>query len=189
MIKENIKNNKLFGFWIYLMSDCIIFAVLFAVYAIISSSLSLNFIHHKIFNLYYVFSETFILLLSSISCGMLTIKNNNNNIKAICFYLFLTFFLGMFFLLMEINEFRQLILENYGPSRNAFFSIFFTIVGTHGIHILFGLIFILAIFYQIFSVGITDSVRTRIVCFSLFWHFLDIIWICVFTFVYLNGVI
>ncbi|AYN24616.1 cytochrome o ubiquinol oxidase subunit III [Buchnera aphidicola] len=189
MIKEKIRNNKLFGLWIYLMSDCIIFAVLFAVYAIFSSNFSTNFINHKIFNLSYVFFETFILLLSSLSCGMLTIQKNKKNIKIIYFYLFVTFFLGLSFLLMEINEFHELILEKFSPSQHAFFSIFFTLVGVHGAHVFLGLIFILSILYQLFNLGITETIRIRILCFSLFWHFLDIIWICVFTFVYLNGVI
>ncbi|CAL4325403.1 cytochrome o ubiquinol oxidase subunit III [Buchnera aphidicola] len=189
MIAEKIKNNKLFGFWIYLMSDCIIFAVLFAIYAIVSSNLSINFIDNKIIDLSYVFIETFILLLSSLSCGILTVEINKKNIIKVYFYLFLTFFLGFLFLFMEINEFYHLFLKNYTPSRNAFFSIFFTLIGTHGIHVFFGLIFILSIFYQLFNLGMTDIIRMRILCFSLFWHFLDIIWICVFTFVYLNGAI
>lgn len=189
MIAEKIKNNRLFGFWIYLMSDCIMFAVLFAIYAIISSNTSMNFIDNKIFNLSYVFIETFILLLSSLSCGILTITINNKNIVKVYLYLLLTFFLGSIFLLMEISEFYHLFLKNYGPSHSAFFSIFFTLVGTHGIHVFFGLIFILSILYQLFNLGITDFIRIRILCFGLFWHFLDIIWICVFTFVYLNGAI
>ena len=189
MTNEQTENNKLFGLWIYLMSDCIIFAVLFAVYAIISSNFSMHSVNYKTFNLPYVFLETFFLLLSSLSCGMLTIQIKEKNIKALYFYLILTFFLGLFFLLMEINEFHQLILDNFGPSRNSFFSIFFTIVGVHGMHVFFGLIFIFLIFCKLFSLGITDTTRVQILCFSLFWHFLDIIWICVFTFVYLNGVI
>ncbi|QCI18988.1 cytochrome o ubiquinol oxidase subunit III [Buchnera aphidicola] len=186
---EHIKSNKLFGFWIYLMSDCIMFAVLFAVYAIIFNNLPLNFISHKIFNLYYVLFETFILLLSSLTCAMLTIEQNKKNIKMIYFYFIVTFFLGMVFLVMEINEFYNLFIENYMPNKHAFFSIFFTIIGTHGIHIIFGLVFILSIIYQIFKLGLTYNVQVRILCFSLFWHFLDIIWICIFTFIYLNGVI
>ncbi|CAL4326525.1 cytochrome o ubiquinol oxidase subunit III [Buchnera aphidicola] len=188
---ENYKsrNNKLFGFWIYLMSDCIMFAVLFAVYAIISSSISIDLISSKIFNLHSILLETFLLLLSSLSCGFIIISMNKKNIKMIYSCLIITFCLGFIFLFMEINEFYELIKKCFGPDQNAFFSIFFTLVGTHGIHIFFGLIFILSIIYQIKILGLTNSVCTRILCFSLFWHFLDIIWICVFTLVYLNGVL
>ncbi|AEO08806.1 cytochrome O ubiquinol oxidase subunit III [Buchnera aphidicola str. Ak (Acyrthosiphon kondoi)] len=179
--------NKLFGLWIYLMSDCIMFAVLFAVYAIISSNISIDLISNKIFNLSSVLLETLLLLLSSLSCGFVIIAMNQKNIKMIYSFLTITFCLGFIFLLMEIYEFYQLVLENFRPDTNAFFSIFFTLVATHGVHIFFGLILILSIIYQIKKLGLTSSIRTRILCLSIFWHFLDIIWICVFTFVYLNG--
>ncbi|QIQ41470.1 MAG: cytochrome o ubiquinol oxidase subunit III [Buchnera aphidicola (Aphis urticata)] len=181
------KSNKLLGLWIYLMSDCIMFAVLFAVYAIIFNNLPKNFINYTFFNLSSVFFETCVLLLSSLTCAMLTIEQNKKNIKMLYFYFMLTFFLGSIFLIMEINEFYNLLIENYTPNKHAFFSIFFTIIGTHGIHIIFGLVLILSIMYQIFKLGLTDTIKIRILCFSLFWHFLDIIWICIFTFVYLNG--
>jgi cytochrome o ubiquinol oxidase subunit 3 len=186
---KKLDNNKLFGLWIYLMSDCIMFAVLFAVYAIISSNIPINLISNKIFNLSFILLETFVLLLSSLSCGLIVIAMNQKNIKMIYLFLTITFCLGLLFLSMEINEFYELMERHLGPDKHAFFSIFFTLVGTHGIHIFFGLIFILSIFYQIQKLGLTDSIRTRISCFSVFWHFLDIIWICVFTFVYLNGAI
>ncbi|QCI22902.1 cytochrome o ubiquinol oxidase subunit III [Buchnera aphidicola] len=181
--------NKLFGLWIYLMSDCIIFAVLFAVYAIVSSNVSINLISNEIFNLSSVLLETFILLLSSLSCGFIVIAMNQKHKKMICLYLMITFCLGFIFLFMEINEFYELIMKGFGPDRNAFFSIFFTLIATHGVHIFFGLILILSIIYQIKKLGLTYPIRTRILCLSIFWHFLDIIWICIFTFVYLNGAI
>ncbi|WP_343154141.1 cytochrome c oxidase subunit 3 [Buchnera aphidicola] len=183
---DHVQSNKLFGLWIYLMSDCVMFAVLFAVYAIIFNNLPVNFINHKIFHLSSIFFETCILLLSSLTCAMLTIAQDKKNIKMVYFYFIFTFFLGIVFLIMEGNEFYDLFIENYTPDKHAFFSIFFTIIGTHGIHIIFGLIFILSIIYQIFKLGLTHTIQTRILCFSLFWHFLDIIWICIFTFVYLN---
>lgn len=191
-IKEKndyLANNKLFGLWIYIMSDCIMFAVLFAVYAIIFNNLPVNFINHKIFNLSSVFFETLILLLSSLTCAMVTIEQNKKNIKMVYFYLIVTFFLGLLFLVIELNEFYNLFLEHHTPNKHAFFSIFFTLIGTHGVHIIFGLILILSIIYQIFKLGLTNIVQVRILCFSLFWHFLDIIWVCIFTLVYLNGVI
>lgn len=184
-----LESNRLFGLWIYLMSDCVMFAVLFAVYAIISSNVSINLISHQFFNLPVVLLETFVLLLSSLSCGLVVIAMNKKKIKMIYFYLILTFLLGLIFLFIEVKEFYDLIEHNLGPSQHAFFSIFFTLLGIHGIHIFFGLILILSIFYQIKKLGMTYLICTRILCFSLFWHFLDIIWICIFTFVYLNGAI
>lgn len=186
---HNLHNNKLFGLWIYLMSDCIIFAVLFAVYAIIFNNLPINFINHKIFSLSSIFFETFILLLSSLTCAMLVIEQKKKNIKMIYFYFIITFFLGIVFLIIEVNEFYNLFIENYTPDQHAFFSIFFTIIGMHGVHIAFGLILILSIIYQISALGLTKNIQDRILCFSLFWHFLDIIWVCIFTLIYLNGVI
>ncbi|QFQ32625.1 cytochrome o ubiquinol oxidase subunit III [Buchnera aphidicola (Aphis fabae)] len=186
---HNLDNNKLFGLWIYLMSDCIMFAVLFAVYAIIFNNLPMNFINHKIFNLSSIFFETVILLFSSLTCAMITIEQNRKNIKMVFFYFIITFILGVLFLIMELNEFYYLFLENCTPNQHAFFSIFFTIIGIHGVHIIFGLILILSIIFQIFKLGLTNTIQVRILCFSLFWHFLDIIWVCIFTFVYLNGVV
>ncbi|QCI22301.1 cytochrome o ubiquinol oxidase subunit III [Buchnera aphidicola] len=187
--EKNIENNKLFGLWIYLMSDCIMFAVLFAVYAIISSNVSINVIHNKIFHLPYIFLETCLLLLSSLSCGFVVLSMNKKNIKMIFLYLIITFILGCCFLCMEINEFNELSKNNFGPNQHAFFSIFFTLIGIHGAHIFFGLILIISILFQIKILGLTNVICTRILCLSVFWHFLDVIWICVFTFVYLNGAI
>lgn len=187
--KTKSESNKLFGLWIYLMSDCIMFAVLFAVYTIVSSNISIDLIGSKIINLSYVLSETFLLLLSSLSCGFVVISMNQKHIKMIYSYLIITFCLGAIFLFMEIYEFHELLVKHLGPDKNAFFSIFFTLIATHGIHIFFGLILILSILYQIAKLGLTNSICTRILCLSIFWHFLDIIWICVFTFVYLNGAV
>ncbi|QIQ42034.1 MAG: cytochrome o ubiquinol oxidase subunit III [Buchnera aphidicola (Microlophium carnosum)] len=186
---KKLESNKLFGLWIYLMSDCIMFAVLFAVYAVISSNISIDLISNKIFNLPSVLLETFLLLLSSLSCGFIVFAMNQKYIKMIYSFLMITFFLGFVFLFMEIYEFYELIIKDFGPDKNAFFSIFFTLIATHGIHIFFGLILIMSIIYQIKRLGLTHSVRVRILCLSVFWHFLDIIWICIFTFVYLNGAI
>ncbi|CAL4324786.1 cytochrome o ubiquinol oxidase subunit III [Buchnera aphidicola] len=185
----DVRNNKLLGFWIYLMSDCIIFAILFAVYAIYSSSVSKYLIHLNFFKLSFILLETFILLISSLSCGIMGIAVSKKEIKKFFLYLFLTFVLGLLFVCMESYEFYELVMKNLGPSRHAFFSAFFTLVGIHGLHVFFGLMWILTIFYQVKKIGFTDCVCTRITCFSFFWHFLDIIWVCVFTFVYLNGVI
>lgn len=187
--KNILKNNRLFGLWIFLMSDCIMFAVLFSMYAVISENVYNALENEHFLNLFSVFLETFVLLLSSLSCGLIVVSMQKEKIKMLVFYFLMTFFLGLVFLLVEINEFCELIEKSYSPSQHALFSIFFALVGMHGMHIFFGLVLILSILYQIKKLGLTDTIQIRILCFSLFWHFLDIIWICIFTFVYLNRAI
>ncbi|WP_422667363.1 cytochrome c oxidase subunit 3 [Buchnera aphidicola] len=187
--EKELENNKLLGFWIYLMSDCIIFAIMFAVYSIYFSNVSIGLIPKYFFKLYFILAETFILLLSSLSCGMMSIFLSKKTIKKCFLYLILTFILGLFFILMEMYEFYDLIINHFGPNKHAFFSVFFTLIGMHGIHIFCGLIWMLFLFYQLVKLNLTNTIRIRFLCFSLFWHFLDIIWVCIFTFVYLNGVI
>ncbi|ANZ22806.1 cytochrome o ubiquinol oxidase subunit III [Buchnera aphidicola (Diuraphis noxia)] len=187
--EKNRESNKLFGVWVYLLSDCIMFAVLFAIYAIISSNVPFKLLDNKVFNLSSIFLETLLLLFSSLSCGLVVTAMNKKNIQRIYLYLITTFLLGLLFLYIEIKEFYELSINNFSPDQNAFFSIFFTLIGTHGVHIFFGLILIISIMFQIKKLGLTNSICTRILCFNVFWHFLDIIWICIFTFVYLNGAI
>ncbi|QIE02154.1 cytochrome o ubiquinol oxidase subunit III [Buchnera aphidicola] len=189
ILNEKSENNKLFGLWIYLMSDCILFAVLFAIYSIISSNIEINVISNKLFNLSSVLLETCLLLISSLSSGLIVISIQQKKIKTLCLYLMITFCLGLSFLFLEIHEFYELIINNFGPNQHALFSIFFTLVGMHGIHIFFGLVLIISILYQIKKLGLTNNIYTRVLCLSIFWHFLDIIWICIFTFIYLSGCI
>ncbi|WWP02519.1 MAG: cytochrome o ubiquinol oxidase subunit III [Candidatus Dasytiphilus stammeri] len=181
-------SNKIFGFWIYLMSDCIIFATLFATYAVMIANGPMA---KKIFNLPFVLVETNCLLFSSITYGMAMVNMNKKarSKNKVLMWLFLTFLLGVCFIYMEIYEFHNLINDNFGPNRNGFLSSFFTLVGTHGIHVLSGLIWIVVLMSQVAYRGINATNKTRMVCLSLFWHFLDIIWICVFTVVYLLGTI
>lgn len=180
--------NKIFGFWIYLMSDCVIFATLFATYAVMVNSTAGGPAGKDIFELPYVLGETALLLLSSITYGMAVISMNNNNKGAVNVWLLLTFMLGLGFIGMEINEFHKLIHEGFGPDRSGFLSGFFTLVATHGLHVTCGLVWMLVLMFQIATRGLTSTNRTRIMCLSLFWHFLDVVWICVFTIVYLMGV-
>ncbi len=180
--------NKIFGFWIYLMSDCIIFATLFATYAVMVNSTAGGPAGKDIFELPYVLGETALLLLSSITYGMAVINMNNNKKGAVNVWLLFTFVLGLGFIGMEINEFHKLIHEGFGPDRSGFLSGFFTLVGTHGLHVTCGLVWMLVLMFQIATRGLTATNRTRIMCLSLFWHFLDVVWICVFTIVYLMGV-
>src|SRR5690606_12787309 len=128
---------------------------------------------------------TFLLLFSSFTYGMAVLSMNANNAKAVFNWLLITFLLGAGFVGMEIYEFQHLIHEGFGPDRSAFLSAFFTLVGTHGLHVTFGLIWILVMLIQVKKTGLNDMTRPRIMCLSLFWHFLDIVWICVFSFVYL----
>ncbi|WP_429035279.1 cytochrome o ubiquinol oxidase subunit III [Aeromonas media] len=180
--------TKVFGFWIYLMSDCILFATLFATYAVLVNGTAGGPAGKDIFELPFVFAETMLLLLSSITFGFGMLAMNKNKVSAVNTWLLVTFILGAGFIAMEIYEFHHLIVNDAGPDRSGFLSAFFTLVGTHGIHVTSGLIWIIVMMVLIAKKGLTERNRTRLMCLSLFWHFLDVVWICVFTVVYLMGV-
>ncbi|AHF78013.1 Cytochrome o ubiquinol oxidase subunit III [Sodalis praecaptivus] len=179
--------NKVFGFWIYLMSDCILFATLFATYAVLSNSVAGGPTGKEIFELPFVLVETFFLLFSSITYGMAILAMYRGDKSRVNVWLGLTFLFGLGFICMELYEFHHLIAEGYGPDRSAFLSGFFTLVGTHGLHVTSGLIWIVVMMVQVSRRGLTPVNQTRLQCLSLFWHFLDVVWICVFTVVYLMG--
>lgn len=179
--------NKVFGFWIYLMSDCILFATLFATYGVMVNNTAGGPAGKDIFELPFVLVETALLLLSSITYGFAVINMNKGSKSAVIGWLALTFLFGLGFIGMEIYEFHHLITEGFGPQRSGFLSAFFTLVGTHGLHVTSGLIWMAVLMYQIACHGLSDTNRTRVMCLSLFWHFLDVVWICVFTIVYLMG--
>lgn len=182
---------KKFGFWIYLMSDCILFSVLFGTYIVLGANYAGGPTQKSIFNLGFVLAETFLLLASSFACGMtlMIFKNNAiNRIKLpVAIGLLLTLLLGIGFLIMEIHEFVRLILAGAGPDRSAFLSAFFTLVGTHGLHVCFGSLWIVVMIFQILVKGRTEETAVRFLRLTMFWHFLDVIWVCVFTIVYLVG--
>ncbi|BEM85868.1 MULTISPECIES: cytochrome o ubiquinol oxidase subunit III [Serratia] len=180
--------TKVFGFWIYLMSDCILFASLFATYAVLVNGTAGGPTGKDIFDLKFVLVETFLLLFSSITYGMAMIAMNKGKVGGVNTWLFLTFLFGLGFVAMEIYEFHHLIAEGFGPDRSAFLSSFFALVGTHGLHVTSGLIWIIVMMIQVSKFGLTATNKTRLMCLSLFWHFLDVVWICVFTVVYLLGV-
>ncbi|MBC8716192.1 MULTISPECIES: cytochrome o ubiquinol oxidase subunit III [Brucella/Ochrobactrum group] len=182
-------STTLVGFWIYLMSDCVLFSGLFATYAVLAHQFAGGPTGRELFDLQFVLTETMILLASSLTYGLATLSMFRNNRAGVLFWLAVTFLLGFAFLAMEIYEFNHLIAEGAGPSRSAFLSAFFALVGTHGLHITSGLIWILVLSAQLLRDGLTEKNRTRVMCLSLFWHFLDIIWIGVFTLVYLLGVL
>lgn len=188
-IYNNLYSRTIFGFWLYIMSDCILFASIFSVYAVLCSNTGNIISNREIFTLPFVFIETFCLLLSSLTYGLATIHAKKLNPKKVMLWMSMTFILGTLFINMEIYEFYHLIKSGNGPCANAFFSSFFALIGTHGIHVIVGLIWIVIILIHIFQQGITYVNQIRLQCLSLFWHFLDIIWICVFTEVYLIGMI
>lgn len=179
--------TKVFGFWIYLMSDCILFASLFATYAVLVNGTAGGPSGKDIFDLKFVLVETFLLLFSSITYGMAMIAMNKGKVGGVNTWLFLTFLFGLGFVAMEIYEFHHLIAEGFGPDRSAFLSSFFALVGTHGLHVSAGLVWIIVMMIQVSKFGLTATNKTRLMCLSLFWHFLDVVWICVFTVVYLLG--
>ncbi|MEE1926041.1 cytochrome o ubiquinol oxidase subunit III [Pseudomonas sp. 148P] len=178
-----------FGFWLYLMTDCILFASIFATYAVLSGNFAGGPSGHDIFELNYVLGETALLLFSSITFGFAMLQMYKGNKGGVLAWLAVTWLLGAGFIGMEVNEFHLLISEGFGPSRSGFLSGFFALVGTHGLHVTAGLIWMAILMYQINKHGITNTHKTRMSCLSLFWHFLDVVWICVFTVVYLMGVL
>lgn len=177
-----------YGFWLYIMTDCVLFATLFATYAVMSGNFAGGPTGKELFSLPYVFGETMCLLFSSVTYGFAMLSMMKGDKRQVMIWLGLTFLLGLGFIGMELNEFHHMILEGNGPERSGFLSSFFTLVGTHGTHVTFGLIWIATMIAQVGSKGLTTPVQSRLVRLSLFWHFLDIVWIGVFTVVYLMGV-
>ncbi|WP_250462310.1 cytochrome o ubiquinol oxidase subunit III [Microbulbifer litoralis] len=181
--------NTVFGFWIYLMTDCLLFASVFATYAVLFMNTAGGVSGRDIFELDYVAIETAALLLSSITYGFAMIGAHKQNRAATLCWLLVTFALGAVFIGMEVNEFHHLIAEGNGPSRSAFLSSFFALVGMHGLHVTAGLIWMAVMMLEVVKRGLGNQTVTRLSCLSLFWHFLDIVWVCVFTVVYLMGVL
>lgn len=179
----------IFGFWVYLMTDCVLFGGLFTSYISLHGNLAGGPSSKELFELPFVFVETMLLLLSSCTFGFAMLALHQGKQAAVKGWLVITFLLGAGFIGMELYEFHHLVSEGFGPGRSAFLSGFFTLVGTHGIHVTVGLVWIIVMFLQVSRWGLTPKVATRMTCLSLFWHFLDIVWICVFTFVYLMGTI
>jgi cytochrome o ubiquinol oxidase subunit III len=175
------------GFWIYLMSDCILFASIFAGFAVLKDATAGGPNGRELFDLGYVAIETALLLVSSLTYGLAMISMEAGKLKSVIGWLAATAACGLGFMGMEIYEFAHLIHEGAGPDRSAFLSAFFTLVGTHGLHVTSGLIWMGTLFVHLFRSGLTPANRIRLTLLSLFWHFLDIIWIGVFTIVYLMG--
>jgi cytochrome o ubiquinol oxidase subunit III len=177
-----------FGFWLYLMSDLILFATLFATFAVLGRNYAGGPTGKELFDLPYVLGETLLLLFSSITYGLVMPAVHTGMKKWVLIGLAVTFLLGLGFVSMEINEFHGLIAAGHGPDVSAFLSSYFTLVGTHGTHVTFGLIWIAVMIGQVAVKGLTSPVQSRLMRLSMFWHFLDIVWIGIFSIVYLMGV-
>lgn len=203
-------STKVFGFWVYIISDLFLFATIFANFAVFSSAYDLGKTGKELFDLNFVLVETFLLLFSSITYGFAMVQMHRNNISGLKMWMGLTFLLGASFICMELYEFNHLLGEGvyyYSPVAyagvdpatgaviygntimSAFWSAFFVLVGTHGIHVSTGLIWMACMFVHLSRVGLTDHNKTRLMCLSIFWHFLDVVWVGVFTVVYLLGVL
>lgn len=183
------QQGTLLGFWLYLMSDCLIFAVLFATYGVLGRSYAAGPSGADLFDLKLVAVNTALLLLSSITYGFAMIGAQHGRRGVVLGWLAVTGLLGLGFLGIELYEFAHLIHEGAGPQRSAFLSSFFTLVGTHGLHVTFGTLWLVTLMVQVSKHGLIPENKRRLMCLSMFWHFLDVVWIGVFTFVYLMGVL
>lgn len=176
-----------FGFYIYLLSDGILFAALFAAFAVLRGATDGGPDSHALFSARNAFIETACLLTSSFTCGIAMFACDLRNRFVMLVGFLATAVLGVMFLTLEVHEFSELIAKGAGPDRSAFLSSFFTLVSTHGIHVTCGLLWLTVLLVQFLGRGFTPAIIRRLVCFSLFWHVLDVVWIAIFTFVYLIG--
>ena len=182
-------HSTMLGFWIYLMSDCLIFAILFACYAVLGGNYAAGPSPKDLFDLNLIALNTAMLLFSSITYGFAMLAMVRNKLRQMQIWLVVTLLFGLAFLGIELYEFHHLIHIGATPQRSAFLSAFFTLVGTHGLHVTFGSIWLVTLLVQTSRHGLIPANKRRLMCLSLFWHFLDVIWIGVFTFVYLMGVL
>lgn len=182
-------SSTMLGFWLYLMSDCLVFAVLFATYGVLGGSFAAGPSPKELFDLPLVAVNTSMLLLSSITYGFAVLEMQKKNVNAMLLWLVVTGLFGAAFLGIELYEFAHMIHEGATPQRSAFLSSFFTLVGTHGLHVTFGIIWMITLITQVWRFGLIEANKRRLLCLSMFWHFLDVVWIGVFTFVYLMGVL
>ena len=179
---------RLFGYWVYIMSDCILFGSLFATYAVLVGNTAGGPSGRQVFELPGVIAETACLLASSFFYGLATLQARSGRRAGALAWLVPTFVLGAAFIALELSEFSRLISADAGPQASGFLSAFFALVATHGLHVTTGLVWMLVLWLQIAAGGLTEATGTRVMSLGLFWHFLDIVWILIFTFVYLSGV-
>ena len=182
-------HSTMLGFWMYLMSDCLIFAILFAVYAVLGGNYAAGPAPKDLFDLPLVAVNTSMLLFSSITYGFAMLAMYRNKVVQTQIWLAVTGLFGLCFLGIELYEFAHMIHLGATPQRSGFLSAFFILVGTHGLHVTFGVIWLVTLMIQVGQKGLIQANKRRLMCLSLFWHFLDVIWIGVFTFVYLFGML
>jgi cytochrome o ubiquinol oxidase subunit III len=187
--ESEVYEQRAFGFWLYLMSDAIIFSLLFATYVVMAQNYAGGPTGKTLFNLKNAFGETMLLLFSSITFGFASLAMTSGQAARVLGWLVVTFVLGLGFVGLEIREFYGLVQVGAAPDRSGFLSAFFTLVGTHGLHVSFGLIWIVIMASQVMVKGLTPPVASRLFRLGLFWHFLDIIWVGIFSVVYLPGVL
>ncbi|NKJ40377.1 cytochrome o ubiquinol oxidase subunit III [Rhizobium sp. SG570] len=183
------EGSTMLGFWIYIMSDCLIFAVLFATYAVLGHNYAAGPSPADLFELPLVALNTAMLLFSSITYGFAMLAMEKDNKSGTMMWLAITGLFGAAFIFFELYEFYHLILDGAGPQRSAFLSAFFTLVGTHGLHVTVGIVWLITLMVQTGQHGLIPENKRRLMCLSMFWHFLDVVWIGVFSFVYLMGVL
>ncbi|KAA3447301.1 cytochrome o ubiquinol oxidase subunit III [Mesorhizobium sp. SARCC-RB16n] len=181
--------STMLGFWLYLMSDCLIFAMLFAAYGVLGGNYAAGPAPKDLFDLDLVAVNTAMLLFSSITYGFAMLTMDKGRVAATQAWLAVTGLFGLAFLSIELYEFAHMIHEGATPQRSAFLSSFFTLVGTHGLHVTFGTVWLVTLMVQVARFGLIEANRRRLMCLSMFWHFLDVVWIGVFTFVYLMGML
>jgi cytochrome o ubiquinol oxidase subunit 3 len=181
--------ERAFGFWLYMMSDAIIFGLLFATYAVMLRGTAGGPTGAELFSLPRAFVETMLLLFSSAAFGLATVAARRGDIRGAVVRLMAAWALGAAFLVLEISEFAGMIAVGAGPDRSGFLSAFFVLVGTHGLHVALGLLSLLVIAGQVLTKGLTAPVLSRFLRVGLFWHFLDVIWVGIFSVVYLPGVL
>ncbi|MDB5991508.1 MAG: cyoC [Herbaspirillum sp.] len=187
--EHHAENSTMLGFWLYLMSDCLIFACLFAIYGVLGRNYAAGPSGADLFELPLVAVNTSMLLLSSITYGFAMLEMQRKRMRPTMIWLAVTGLLGAVFIGLELYEFIHLIHDGAGPQRSAFLSSFFTLVGTHGLHVTFGIVWLITLMVQLKKHGFIAENKRRLMCLSMFWHFLDVVWIGVFTFVYLMGVL
>lgn len=185
--RHEADSKTIFGFWVYLMTDCVLFASLFATYAVLHNNTFGGPSGRDLFSLPFVLIETLVLLTSSFTCGLGILAARRRDKSQVVAFFGVTFLLGVFFLTMEITEFHHLYVEGHSWRRSGFLSAFFTLVGTHGLHIMTGLLWMAVLLIQVIRRGLKAATVRQLTMLSLFWHFLDIIWIFIFTIVYLLG--
>lgn len=176
------------GFWAYLMTDCMLFASLFATYMILRNNTNGGPAAHELFSLGFILVSTVILLTSSYLCGLANLALRHNRRKEFIVYLGVTMALVAAFLGMELYEFGHMIAAGHGPDASAFLSAFFTLVGLHGAHIAIGLVWAGVLIWALYRQGSNFDIKRKFGLFAIYWHFLDVVWIFIFTIVYAMGV-